>query len=88
MRAPVPTEGTGGEPRLTCATRLVSRLRSSLCTEDGEAPGWQGAKSEHIGNIRTMSNAARSGAPVAAAATGWRRDASPAECQRTSETRH
>jgi hypothetical protein len=46
-----------------------------LCTEGGEAPGWQGAKSEHIGNIRTMSNAAS-------------RDASPAECQRTCETRH
>src|SRR6266540_3796588 len=55
--------------------QLVSRLRSSLSTEGGEAPGWQGAMSEHIGNIRTMSNAAR-------------RDASPAECQRTSETRH
>jgi len=54
---------------------LVSRLRNSLCTEGGEAPGWQGAKSEHIGNIRTMSNAAS-------------RDASPAECQRISETRH
>jgi hypothetical protein len=39
-----------------------------LCTEDGEAPGWQGAKSEHIGNIQAMSNAAS-------------RDASPAECQ-------
>ena len=32
-------------------TWLVSRLRSSLCTEGGEAPGWQGAKSEHIGNM-------------------------------------
>ena len=47
----------------------------SLTLEGGEAPGWQGAKSEHIGNMRTMSNAAR-------------RDASPAECKRTSETRH
>src|SRR5713226_7012459 len=35
-----------------------------------------------------MSNAARPGAPNAAAALGWRRDASPAECKRTSETRH
>ncbi len=54
---------------------LVSRLRNSLSTEGGEAPGWQGAKSEHIGNIRTMSNAAS-------------RDASPAGCQRIPETRH
>ena len=30
-----------------------------LYTEGGDAPGWPGAKSEHIGNIRTMSNAAR-----------------------------
>ena len=56
-------------------SRCTTSLRSSLSTEGGEAPGWQGAKSEHIGNIRTMSNVAS-------------RDASPAECQRTSETRH
>ncbi len=30
---------------------LVSCLRNSLCTEGGEAPGWQGAKSEHVGNM-------------------------------------
>ena len=34
--------------------------------EAGDAPGWPGAKSEYIGNIRAMSNAAR-------------RDAAPAE---------
>ena len=45
------------------------------CIEGGEAPGWQGAKSEHIGNMGAMSNAVR-------------RDASPAECKRTSGTRH
>jgi len=38
-------------------------------TEGGEAPGWQGATTEHIGNMRGRSNAAR-------------RDASPAECRR------
>ena len=46
------------------------------------------ARREHIGNIGSTSNAAISGAPNAAAALGWRRDASPAECKRTSETRH
>ena len=35
-----------------------------------------------------MSNAAGPGVPNAATALGWGRDASPAECQRTSETRH
>jgi hypothetical protein len=30
---------------------LVSRLRSSLCTEAGDAPGRQGARSKHIGNM-------------------------------------
>ena len=39
-----------------------------LYTEGGDAPGWPGAKSEHVGNIRAMCNAAR-------------RDAAPAECQ-------
>src|SRR5712691_855047 len=33
-----------------------------------------------------MSNAARRGVPNAAAALGWRRDAAPAECRRTSTT--
>jgi hypothetical protein len=37
------------------------------CTEGGEAPRWQGATSEHIGNIRARNNAASG-------------DASPAEC--------
>ena len=39
-------------------------------TETGEAPVWQGAKSEFIGHERAMSNAAR-------------RDASPVECSGT-----
>jgi hypothetical protein len=30
---------------------LVSRVRNALSTEGGDAPGWQGAKSENIGNI-------------------------------------
>ena len=41
-------------------------------TEGGEAPGWQGATTENIGNMRERSNAAR-------------RDASPAECRRIYE---
>src|SRR5512138_580911 len=41
-------------------------------TEGGEAPGWQGATTENIGNMRGRSNAAR-------------RDASPAECRRIYE---
>src|SRR5262249_41115680 len=70
------TYGTPTSDELTRRRRsLVSRLRNSLCIEGGEAPDWQGAKSEHIGNMGAMSNAAR-------------RDASPAECQRISETRH
>jgi hypothetical protein len=32
-------------------TVLVSRVRKALSTEGGDAPGWQGAKSENIGNI-------------------------------------
>jgi hypothetical protein len=30
---------------------LVSRVRNPLCTEGGDAPGWQGAKSENTGSI-------------------------------------
>src|SRR5262245_26140727 len=41
-------------------------------TEGGEAPGWQGATTENIGNMGGRSNAAR-------------RDASPAECRRIYE---
>jgi hypothetical protein len=41
-------------------------------TEGGEAPGWQGATTENIGNMRGRSNAAR-------------RDASSAECRRIYE---
>lgn len=37
-------------PRVTRPT-LVSRVRNPLCIEGGDAPGWQGAKSENIGNI-------------------------------------
>jgi hypothetical protein len=43
---------------------MVQRHR---CTEIGEAPGWQGATTENIGNIWEKSNAAS-------------RDASPIEC--------
>jgi len=39
-------------------------------TETGEAPAWQGGKSEFIGYKRAMSNEAR-------------RDASPVECRGT-----
>jgi len=39
-------------------------------TETSEAPGWQGATTKNIGNIRRRSNAAR-------------RDASPVECSGT-----
>jgi len=45
-------------------------MRRSI--EGGEAPGWQGATTENIGNMRGRSNAAR-------------RDASPAECRRIYE---
>ena len=41
--------------------------------ETGEAPGWQGATMENIGNIRRRSNAA-----------GW--DASSVECSGTFTT--
>jgi hypothetical protein len=30
---------------------LVSRVRDPLSTEAADAPGWQGAKTEDIGNI-------------------------------------
>ena len=36
-----------------------------LYTEGGDAPGWPGAKSEHIGNIRAIRNAARRDAALA-----------------------
>jgi len=39
-------------------------------TETGEAPRWQGAMTENIGNIRGKSNAASE-------------DASPVECSQT-----
>jgi hypothetical protein len=56
-------------------------------TETNEAPGWQGATTENIGNIRGRRNAARPGAPGAhACALGWRRDASFVECSGTFTT--
>ena len=56
-------------------------------TETDEAPAWQGATSENIGNICGRSNAARPGAPGAhACALGWRRDASSVECSGTFTT--
>ena len=42
-------------------------------TETGEAPAWQGEKSENTGSIRPMSDAAR-------------RDAAPVECSGTFTT--
>ena len=36
-----------------------------LATEDGDAPDWPGTKSEHIGNIRAIRNAARRDAALA-----------------------
>ena len=54
---------------------LVSRLRSPVNTEGGDAPGAQGARRAHTGSMQPTSNAAP-------------RDAAPAECNRTSETRH
>jgi hypothetical protein len=33
-------------------------------TETAEAPGWQGATTENIGNMRERSNAARRDAPA------------------------
>ena len=36
-----------------------------LATEDGDAPDWPGTKSEHIGNIRAIRNAARRAAAPA-----------------------
>jgi hypothetical protein len=61
-------------PRLEGGSNLVSRLRSSVDTEGGDAPGAQGARRAHTGSMQPTSNAAP-------------RDAAPAECNRTSETR-
>jgi hypothetical protein len=49
-------------------------VKVARSTETGEAPGWQGAKSEFIGYERAMSNAAR-------------RDASPAATNGEDEVR-
>ena len=54
---------------------LVSRPRSPVNTEGGDAPGAQGARRAHTGSMQPTSNAAP-------------RDAAPAECNRTSGTRH
>jgi hypothetical protein len=56
-------------------TGLVSRPRSPVNTEGGDAPGAQGARRAHTGSMQPTSNAAP-------------RDAAPAECNRTSGTRH
>ena len=55
--------------------QLVSRPRSPVNTEGGDAPGAQGARRAHTGSMQPTSNAAP-------------RDAAPAECNRTSGTRH
>ena len=40
------------EPRVTFRLRpLVVWLRIGLCTEGGEAPGWQGATREYAGRM-------------------------------------
>ena len=54
---------------------LVSRPRSPVNTEGGDAPGAQGARRAHTGSMQPTSNAAP-------------RDAAPAECNRASGTRH
>ena len=54
---------------------LVSRPRRPVNTEGGDAPGAQGARRAHTGSMQPTSNAAP-------------RDAAPAECNRTSGTRH
>jgi hypothetical protein len=64
----LPDPVTGPDP-----SRLQSVVEVRRRTEGDEAPLWQGATSEHIGNIRTTSNAASG-------------DASPAECRRTFTT--
>ena len=69
------TQEKGRRPRSGSRGALCRVPEVRCCIEGGEAPGWQGAKSEHIGNMGAMSNAVR-------------RDASPAECKRTSGTRH
>ena len=55
--------------------RLVSRVRDSVTNSPGPAPGSQGAMTEHIGNMRGKSNAAR-------------RDARPGLCRRISDSGH
>jgi ATP-binding cassette, subfamily B, bacterial len=57
------------------ALRSVSRLRSRLHAEGGEASGAQGGRSSHTGSMQPTSNAAP-------------RNGAPAECNRTSVTRH
>ena len=46
----------GGRPRPEIAS--VPSMKY-LATEDGDAPDWPGAKSENIGNMRAIRNAAR-----------------------------
>jgi len=87
---PVPTferrtgRARGANPRLVASAladvwrvwwSLVSRPRSPVSTEGGDAPGAQGARRAHTGCMQPTSNAAP-------------RDAAPAECHRTSGTRH
>src|SRR3970040_521564 len=42
---------------------LVPWIRDVLHKSRSAAPGWQGAKSAHIGHMQAMSNAARRDAP-------------------------
>ena len=66
--------------RMGCGPGAPVRARKGItCAILGvEAPARQGARSAHTGRMQATSNAARPGVPNAAAALGWRQDASAA----------
>jgi hypothetical protein len=49
----------------------VSRIGNSLHISRSAAPGWQGARSAHIGNMQATSNAASRDAPPAQYVTNY-----------------
>ena len=55
-------------------------------TETGDAPGWQGARSENTGQYLNDEQRRQAGVPDAAAALGWSPDAAPVECSGTFTT--
>src|SRR6185369_9714985 len=85
----------GDGPTISLSAGLVSRAFRVLCTERAEAPGPQGARSAHIGDMHRgiasrsrQKSRARFSRARRKTSNAAGRDASALECQETKDAGH